>query len=98
MVRRPPVSTPTYTLLPYPTLFRSRLDPSSFRHATILVAEGNRGLRRALRDVLLGMGFPVIHVAGTMAETQRQVMQQSPGVILLDHKLDRKSTRLNSSH
>jgi len=64
-----------------------RLDPSSFRRASILVAEGDRGLRRALRDVLLGMGFPVIHVAGTMAETQRQVIQQSPGVILLDRKL-----------
>lgn len=64
-----------------------RLDPSSFRRATILVAEGDRGLRRALRDVLLGMGFPVIHVAGTMAEAQRQLLQHSPNVILLDHKL-----------
>lgn len=64
-----------------------RLDPSTFRRATILVAEGDRGLRRALRDVLLGMGFPVIFVAGTMAETQRHVLQQSPGVILLDNKL-----------
>lgn len=64
-----------------------RLDPSTFRRATILVAEGDRGLRRALRDVLLGMGFPVIYVAGTMAETQRHVLQQSPGVILLDYKL-----------
>lgn len=65
----------------------SRLDPSTFRRATILVAEGDRGLRRALRDVLLGMGFPIIFVAGTMAETQRHVLQQSPGVILLDYKL-----------
>lgn len=64
-----------------------RIDPSSFRRATILVAEGDRGLRRALRDVLLGMGFPVIHVAGTMAEAQRQLLQNSPSVILLDHKL-----------
>ena len=65
----------------------TRLDPSTFRRATILVAEGDRGLRRALRDVLLGMGFPVIYVAGTMAETQRHIFQQSPGIILLDHKL-----------
>ncbi len=64
-----------------------RLDPNSFRRATILVAEGDRGLRRALRDVLLGMGFPVIFVSGTMAETQRHVLQQSPSVILLDNRL-----------
>lgn len=64
-----------------------KLDPSTFRHATILVAEGERRLRRALRDVLLGMGFPVIHVAGTMAETQRHVIQQSPSIILLDNNL-----------
>lgn len=64
-----------------------RLDPTTFRRATILVAEGDRGLRRALRDVLLGMGFPVIYVASTMAEAQRHILQQSPGVILLDHKL-----------
>lgn len=64
-----------------------RLDSNTFRRASILVAEGDRGLRRTLRDVLLGMGFPVIHIAGTMAETMRQVIQQSPAVILLDHKL-----------
>jgi len=64
-----------------------RLDPNAFRRASVLVAEGDRGLRRALRDVLLGMGFPVIHVAGTAAEAQRQLLQNSPNVVLLDNKL-----------
>lgn len=64
-----------------------RIDPSAFRRSTILVAEGDRGLRRTLRDVLLGMGFPSIIVAGTTAETYRQIIEQRPSVILLDHKL-----------
>ncbi len=64
-----------------------RIDPSAFRRSTILVAEGDRGLRRTLRDVLLGMGFPSIIVASTAAETMRQIVEQRPSVVLLDHKL-----------
>ncbi|MEK9968483.1 MAG: response regulator [Ferrovibrio sp.] len=64
-----------------------RIDPSAFRRSTILVAEGDRGLRRTLRDVLLGMGFPSIILASTSAETMRQIVEQRPSVVLLDHKL-----------
>lgn len=64
-----------------------RIDPSTFRRSTILVAEGDRGMRRTLRDVLLGMGFPSIIVAGTTAEALRQIIEQRPTVVLLDHKL-----------
>lgn len=64
-----------------------RIDPSAFSRATILVAEGDRGLRRTLRDILLGMGFPSIILASTMAEAMRQIVEQRPSVILLDHKL-----------
>jgi two-component system chemotaxis response regulator CheY len=64
-----------------------RIDPGAFRRSTILVAEGDRGLRRTLRDVLLGMGFPSIIVASTAAETMRQIVEQRPSVVLLDHKL-----------
>lgn len=64
-----------------------RIDPGAFRRSTILVAEGDRGLRRTLRDVLLGMGFPSIIVAGTAAEAMRQLVEFRPSVILLDHKL-----------
>lgn len=64
-----------------------RIDPVAFSRATILVAEGDRGLRRTLRDVLLGMGFPSIILAGTMAEAMRQIVEQRPSVVLLDHKL-----------
>ncbi len=64
-----------------------RIDPSAFRRSTILVAEGDRGLRRTLRDVLLGMGFPSIVLASTAAETMRQIVEQRPSVVLLDNKL-----------
>jgi two-component system chemotaxis response regulator CheY len=64
-----------------------RIDPSAFRRSTILVAEGDRGLRRTLRDVLLGMGFPSIVLASNSAETMRQIVEQRPSVVLLDHKL-----------
>jgi len=68
-------------------LAKRRIDPSAFRRATILVAEGDRAMRRTLRDVLLGMGFPSIILAGTMAEAMRQIVEQRPSVVLLDHKL-----------
>lgn len=64
-----------------------RIDPSAFRRSTILVADGDRALRRTLRDVLLGMGFPSIILAGNTAETIRQIIEQRPSVVLLDHKL-----------
>lgn len=63
------------------------MDPTAFRYATILVAEGNRALRRALRDVLLGMGFPVIVLASNASEAMRQIIQARPSVVLLDYKL-----------
>jgi len=64
-----------------------RVDPNVFRRATILVAEGDRALRRALRDVLLGMGFPTIYVSGTQADTLRQISERDPSIILLDNNL-----------
>lgn len=64
-----------------------RIDPKTFRSATILVAEGNRATRQALRNVLLGMGFPTIMLTGNAGETMRQLILDQPSVLLLDHKL-----------
>lgn len=64
-----------------------RIDPKTFRSATILVAESNRATRQALRNVLLGMGFPTIMLTGNAGETMRQLMLDQPSVLLLDHKL-----------
>ncbi|MFN4275599.1 MAG: response regulator [Ferrovibrio sp.] len=64
-----------------------RIDPKTFRSATILVAEGNRATRHAMRNVLLGMGFPTIMLTGNAGETMRQLILDQPSVLLLDHKL-----------
>src|SRR3546814_6563705 len=52
MIRRPPRSTRTYTLFPYPTLFRSQRSRARPRHRDDfqeqVLAEG-RGLRRGRR-------------------------------------------------
>src|SRR3546814_9397628 len=40
MLRRPPISTRTYTLFPYTTLFRSAFDPANDLQLPIL-ADGN---------------------------------------------------------
>src|SRR3546814_13644689 len=54
MVRRPPRSTPTDTLFPYPTLFRSR-DPAA-RPITDGPMESLNAHQRAIRDAALAEG------------------------------------------
>src|SRR5437762_6908436 len=83
MLLRPPRST----LLPYTTLFRS-----SRRHGALVLQEGDRGLRRRQA-----------HVArdGALCEDGRAVRRRRDRRVLrrsAAHRLDRKSTRLNSSH
>src|SRR3712207_7739427 len=78
MIRRPPSST----LLPYTTLFRSRLAPEHRYPAALDDAV-------AAYRWLLSQGLP----AGAVA-----VAGDSAGGGLALGLLDRKSTRLNSSH
>src|SRR3546814_20635232 len=84
MIRRPPRSTRTDTLFPYTTLFRSpvRCDIAGHRAAEAEVLE------RA------GEGeYLAAHGQAAKLDQQAVVQQR-----LLDDRLDRKSTRLNSSH
>src|SRR5688572_32346665 len=88
MIRRPPRST----LFPYTTLFRSHRT-----HA--LPGEGERDSAfRALLD--LGdkdpAGSPLSRGKGVRWE--RGKGGEEPGLRVVDHDQDRKSTRLNSSH
>src|SRR3546814_21170315 len=83
MIRRPPRSTRTDTLLPFTTLFRS------CRLGLELLAVAHRelcGLRR------------VVGVPAPQLRRGRNILgpQVDPGLILAH--ADRKSTRLNSSH
>src|SRR3712207_8310189 len=93
MIRLPPRST----LFPYPTLFRSRLLAAALilcvagggtyaAARSLLPAEG------ALAKGLRASGEPVLEGQSALAVAQDRAARA------LSRKVDRKSTRLNSSH
>src|SRR3546814_16366554 len=94
MIRRPPRSTRTDTLFPYTTLFRS----------------AQRGQKKLVfgqvRKVLFGLerGFVLAHkfVTSRYSTTQQSLTADQSlveNIFFATRKnLDRKSTRLNSSH
>src|SRR3989449_5086672 len=94
MIRRPPRST----LFPYPTLFRSHvLKPAAER-----VALPRRDARmerldvlveRQILDVQLGRGF-----FRGVADRHQEMRLAEAGAAVNEKGVDRKSTRLNSSH
>src|SRR3712207_9090381 len=95
MILRPPRST----LFPYTTLFRS-----------LIVADEGRGRRRARRLglawgvghglTLFGFGLPVVLAGGALPDGAQRAAELAIGALIcvLAIRLDRKSTRLNSSH
>src|SRR5690348_18025471 len=86
MLRRPPRST----LFPYTTLFRSRAQALRVRHAAAARAEREGGRPTVLRTR-----------RGTRVRRDRTShprRSQSRCAVRRDGGLDRKSTRLNSSH
>src|SRR3546814_18338562 len=109
MIRRPPRSTRTDTLFPYTTLFRSDRHfvsqighGNGFRHVYFAGDEFDR-----LRLFALGLGItataPGITALGTLAgfTTCTPAIAAGAGwwrIRLGSRLLDRKSTRLNSSH
>src|SRR3546814_19628604 len=86
MIRLPPRSTRTDTLFPYTTLFRSMGSPW-------WLCVTARDLGRAFRHLALGRmkNTLLLDALGTMLELK-------PPAPRLMAELDRKSTRLNSSH
>src|SRR3546814_12045048 len=91
MIRRPPRSTRTDTLFPYTTLFRSADVEGALRKALSELVEAgagrHRGGDRDDRFVVLGLGDE----AGGEDVLIARRLGRALG-------LDRKSTRLNSSH
>src|SRR3546814_16218963 len=95
-ILRPPRSTLTYTLCPYPPRFRSVARPPRYK-----VARGGSEVylkdNAALVQYLVDAGF-----GGLVLETAEGSRSGADLRTLVDHarrfRTDRKSTRLNSSH
>src|SRR3546814_11404929 len=93
MIRRPPRSTRTYTLFPYTTLFRSPHQEFGERHRPDETEQGDDQRRLEIGGA-----------AGANAEQQQEQHPvdvervESEHPVLGARALDRKSTRLNSSH
>src|SRR3546814_9058055 len=114
MIRRPPRSTRTDTLFPYTTLFRSAvpiLGIAQHFHDVLVPKDGiNRpsGIRviRLRWNIEAGENI-ALHHRRFMPELREQgigISHADPVIDLADrhevvsHLVDRKSTRLNSSH
>src|SRR3546814_14049729 len=96
MIRRPPRSTRTDTLFPYTTLFRSAL-------AVVLAAGGCMGGQddSAPADSATSMtaaGVELPGPSGEPSEAPSGIPAASGRSVDASNDLDRKSTRLNSSH
>src|SRR3546814_14861006 len=103
MIRRPPRSTRTDTLCPYPTLFRSRRLPSktSDRYELIVVTDTGSTVyehlrednnRRVSGDTILVAALPRPDLQISEIVAPDRVTAGATASV------DRKSTRLNSSH
>src|SRR3546814_9821812 len=106
MIRRPPRSTRTDTLFPYTTLFRSViLQDLPHAHGSLpvgfLVAFGDR--EDEPLNVRIGRGCAFLDdrieaaIDHPRAVKRHRVFLRIEALVAL-HDLDRKSTRLNSSH
>src|SRR3546814_19326632 len=112
MIRRPPRSTRTYTLFPYTTLFRSphrdhawhllRADGqvATVPHSPRLVTDDMSVLRDAALAGAGAVQLPTIYIwddvrAGRLVHV---LPDWRPKAAIVHAVLDRKSTRLNSSH
>src|SRR3546814_16542700 len=94
MIRRPPIATRTHTLFPYTTLFRSLLPafPGLHTHQQAL-AMGVQWHGCTVQFVT-----PVLDHGPIIAQGVVPVLADDTPDVLAGRLLDRKSTRLNSSH
>src|SRR3712207_7237273 len=88
MIRRPPRST----LFPYTTLFRSR-DVAQAHHLVVSPAAQNHVLERARVGEAAAHRHRVLHLLAARYRLRSDAPGRRDRVLL-----DRKSTRLNSSH
>src|SRR3712207_8997194 len=82
MIRRPPRST----LFPYTTLFRS--SRGGIAQSTLVYQRRHKGI------LAVGYGFTVYY----LGFVNRSIGRLCGLAVWYEHEIDRKSTRLNSSH
>src|SRR3546814_20277897 len=99
MIRRPPRPTRTDTLFPYTTLFRSMRDPNRRQTVISLMADvsDEAATQSYAKAAMYTFGridgfFNNAGIEGKLAPTHEYDVEE------FDKVLDRKSTRLNSSH
>src|SRR3546814_8112873 len=107
MIRRPPRSTRTDTLFPYTTRFRS-IDLTSARMVKRVIVRGLEnhwslaGNLGSIFYFVTDSGAPrrriVTMDVASMTRQLREIVPQSGDVLEGAAIIDRKSTRLNSSH
>src|SRR3546814_12931494 len=109
MIRRPPRSTRTDTLFPYTTLFRSHATLQYLKAQGPSLQEGvNRRTTRLATELnaFFAQRGVKIHIAHFASQMFIRVQEAGELATLLFyplrdrdiHVLDRKSTRMNSSH
>src|SRR3546814_2013955 len=107
MIRRPPRSTRTDTLFPYTTLFRSRSGRMlAYMGMVMALAPAFGPILGGFLEVWFGWRanfavlalFSVIILAASVVALPETNRWKSRDATRLGHLVDRKSTRLNSSH
>src|SRR3546814_19662402 len=95
MIRVPPRSTRTDTLIPYTTLFRSPATQNQRVDIMRAFISVDRFKVHHVSDHLIFLRNPIaaMHVACGPGNVERLA-----DIVALDHAEDRKSTRLNSIH
>src|SRR2546421_3255185 len=90
MIRPPPIST----LFPYPTLFRSNADEA------IAILENRRDITVVFTDIQMPGSMDGLKLARAVRGRWPpiKIVATSGHVDVAETDLDRKSTRLNSSH
>src|SRR3546814_18472867 len=100
MIRRPPRSTRTDTLFPYPTLFRS---PGAACMTLVTLGAGAAGIVELKFGLTPEYLLPILYVGAVPIALGNYlwhfgVQRIGIAVASMYTNLDRKSTRLNSSH
>src|SRR3546814_15861586 len=100
MLRRPPRSTRTYTLFPYPTLVRAVCWHRAREKFMIVFPAIDLKAGQVVRLAEVDMDRATVYGDNPAAQALifAEAGAQHLHVVDLDGSLDRKSTRLNSSH